>query len=298
MMRGIRRLVVCTAVSGLIAAGAVTVSMEVAHADGTVTSCIGAADSTVPYQCTLTGTVASPSSITVTVTDDGTTASGTTASEDATVDVTTLTCSDNNSTASEPESKTTGMTPLTDNVVPLPATADGQCNVSATVSLPASDTSKNEFSASLSYTSASSNPAASPSPSPVLSIGPVHPIKGFDGKCVDDKGNSSANRAAVVIWSCSGSDPAEDWRFADGEFIHNGKCMNDKGNGGSGSSVILYTCNGGSNEKWAELANGELKLQAHGGTLCLDDPRSSTKNGTQLIVYTCKDSANQKWSLP
>ena len=36
-------------------------------------------------------------------------------------------------------------------------------------------------------------------------------------------------------------------------------------------------------------------LKSHGGTLCLDDPRSSTKNGTQLIVYTCKDSANQRW---
>ena len=60
----------------------------------------------------------------------------------------------------------------------------------------------------------------------------------------------------------------------------------------------MYSCNGGSNEKWSQLSNGELKLQAHGGTLCLDDPRSSTANGTQLIVYKCQGSANQKWSLP
>ena len=121
---------------------------------------------------------------------------------------------------------------------------------------------------------------------------------GFDGKCLDDKGNSSANRAAVVIWSCSGSDQAENWKYSNSEFIHNGKCLNDQGNGGSRSKVILCCCNGGSNEKWSELANGELKLQAHGGTLCLDDPRSSTKNGTQLIVYTSTDSANQQWELP
>ena len=298
MMRGIRRLVVYTAVSGLLAAGAVTASMEVAHADTVVGTCIGASDSTPKYQCTLDAQISSPSAITVSVVDNGTTSSGTTASEDVTVNVTTLTCTDTSSTASEPASSATGSTPLADNVTPLPATADGQCDVAATVSLPSTDTTQNQFTATLSYTPASATPSASPSPSPVESIGPVHPIKGFDGKCVDDKGNSSANRAAVVIWSCSGGDPAEDWRFANGEFIHNGKCMNDKGNGGSGSSVILYTCNGGSNEKWAELANGELKLQAHGGTLCLDDPRSSTKNGTQLIVYTCKDSANQKWALP
>ena len=110
---------------------------------------------------------------------------------------------------------------------------------------------------------------------------------GFDSKCLDDKFNSSANRAVVVIWSCSGSDQAENWKFSNSEFIHNGKCLNDQGNGGSRSKVILWTCNGASNEKWSELANGELKLQSHGGTLCLDDPASSTKNGTQLIVYTC-----------
>ena len=46
MMRGIRRLVVCTAVTGLLAAGAVSASMEVAHADSVVGHCIGASDST------------------------------------------------------------------------------------------------------------------------------------------------------------------------------------------------------------------------------------------------------------
>jgi hypothetical protein len=62
--------------------------------------------------------------------------------------------------------------------------------------------------------------------------------------------------------------------------------------------VILYTCNGAANEIWSHLANGEYKLKARGGTVCLDDPASSTKNGTQLIVWTCKDSANQRWYQP
>jgi hypothetical protein len=300
MMRGIRRLVVYTAVSGLLAAGAIGATMEVAHADGTVTTCIGAGDSTVPYQCTLDATVSSPSSITVSVTDDGTTSSGATALEDVTVTVTTLTCTDSSSTASEPESSTTGSTPLTDNVTPLPATADGQCDVEATVSLPASDYTvtgfaATEFTAALSYTS--STPAtASPGPPPVPAS--VHPVKGYKGTCLDDKGNSSANRAEVVIWSCNANDQAQNWKFSNNELTHNGKCLNDQGNGGSRSKVILWSCNGASNEKWSELANGELKLQSHGGTLCLDDPAYSTKNGTQLIVYTCHDTANQKWSLP
>ena len=140
MMRGIRRLVVYTAVSGLLAAGAVSASMEVAHADTPVGNCIGASDSTpTAFKCTVSATVPSPTAITVSVADNGTTSSGATASEGVTVNVTTLSCTDSSSTASEPTSSTTGTTPLTDNVAPLPATADGQCDVTATVSLASTD---------------------------------------------------------------------------------------------------------------------------------------------------------------
>jgi ricin-type beta-trefoil lectin protein len=185
-----------------------------------------------------------------------------------------------------------------ENLTPLPSTADGKCAVTGNVSLPKGHTTPSaNFMAELSYTPATS---ASPSPSPSQTITtiPVHPVVGFDSKCLDDRGNSSSNRAQVVIWTCSGSDPAENWQFSNNEFIHNGKCLNDQGNAGSGGHVILYTCNGGSNEKWSELANGEIRLQSHSNTLCLDDPRSSTKNGTQLIVFSCKVSTNQKWAQP
>jgi Ricin-type beta-trefoil lectin domain len=314
MMRGIRRLVVCAAATGLLAAGAVTATMEYAHA-GEVDYCLGASDNS--YNCTVTATMSDPGSITVGVTDD---TSG--AYEEVLVSVAAFSCTDSTGTASEPASSTQGTTPVTDAVVPLPATADGQCTVTATVHLVPPYTAPNyaeclnttaspspvatpnptptstppacptEFTATLNDTS-----AASPSPS-ATSGSPVHPVKGFDGKCLDDKGNSSANRAQVVIWSCSGSDQAENWQYTSNELKHNGKCLNDQGNGGIRSKVILWSCNGAANEKWSELANGELKLQSHGGSLCLDDPRSSTKNGTQLIVYSCTDSANQKWKLP
>jgi len=316
-MRGIRRLVVYAAATGLLAAGAVSASMGVAHAGTEVAYCLGASDNS--YKCTVSATISDPASITVGVTDDTSPAY-----EEVMVSVTALSCTDSTATDSEPASSTEGTTPLTDDVVPLPATADGQCAVTATVNLvppyasatyaeclnttatptpiptpdptPTSSPSPcpTAYTATLSYTS-----AASPSPSAGSGgSAPVHPVKGFGGKCVDDKGNSSANRAEVVIWSCSGSDQAENWKYSSNQVVHNGKWLNDKGDGCSGSKVILYSCNGGSNEKWSQLSNGELKLQAHGGTICLDDPRSSTTNGTQLIVYNCKDSANQKWSLP
>jgi hypothetical protein len=283
MMRGIRHLVVYTAVSGLLAAGAVTASLGVAHADNFAAGCGG--NSANGYICNLDTVVPAASSISVVV-DSGA------ASEQVNVNWT-ITCTDSVGSQNQLGATDNAATPLTVPLAPLPAAAaDGQCNVNAGISVPNPDlTPKIDYTGTLNYTPAGSTPGSGGS-------GAVHPIKGFGGKCVDDKGNSSANRTAIVIWSCSGSDQAENWKFSNGEFIHNGKCLNAKGSGASGSRVILYTCNGGSNEKWAELANGELKLQAHGGTVCLDDPRSSTKNGTQLMVYACKASANQKWALP
>ena len=319
MMRGrIRRLIVCGAVSGLLAAGAVGISMEIAHADSTLTSCIGAADSSTAFQCTPSGTVSNPATVTVTVNDDISGAYDT-VKVNWTVD-----CTDSSNTLGTAGAPAASNTPVTLPLT-LPTTSDGTCHVSATVSLAAPFSASapstcvtpsatptatptptstattsptpcpTEFTASINYTS---NASPSPTASSSSTSSSVHPVKGYGGKCVDDNGNSSANRSKIQIWSCGGSDQAENWSFSNGELKHNGKCANDQGNAGSGGKVILYSCNGGSNEKWSQLSNGELKLKAHNGKLCLNDPRSSTKNGTQLIVYTCTDSANERWSLP
>ena len=291
MMRGIRRLVVYAAAAGLLVAGAVSVSMEVAHASSSL-PCHG--NSGNGFTCGLTGTYIWPVALSVTVTDDNNTAS-TPVSEGVQVTwtATGISCTDSTyGTQTAPSGGDAGVTPF-NGTLPVPfAAADGQCTVNASVTLPKVTVgAKIEFTGQVSYAPAGST-------SPASGSAPVHPIKGFDGKCVSDKGNSSANRAKIIIWNCSSTDQAENWKFSSNEFIHNGKCMNDQGNGGLRSHVILYTCNGASNEKWSELANGELKLQSHGGTLCVDDPRSSTTNGTQLILYTCTDAANQRWSLP
>jgi hypothetical protein len=313
-MRPIRRLVVCMAVGGLLAAGAVGASMDVAHADGEVTSCSGFQQATGSlYQCTLqTGTatqITDPSSITVDVNDS------TTGYTEVVKINYTVQCTDTTNGTTQTASAPTGNTPVTLNLS-LPVSADGSCSVTAIITSPptasancptpsagggaspspspSASTCPDNFNATLNYTA---NASASPTPTSTSSSS-VHPVKGYDGKCVDDNGNSSANRAKVQIWGCNSSDQAQNWTYSNSELKHNGKCLNDKANGGSRSKVILYSCNGGSNEKWSELANGELKLQAHNGTLCLNDPGYSTKNGTQLIVYTCTDSANEKWSLP
>jgi len=291
-MRGIPRLVVYGAVTGLLAVGAMSATLEVAHAQTQIGQCTGEPQTTAgdSYVCTISETIPSTSGISVTVTDAS-------ASEQVSVNVTTLSCTYNTDTLTEPASGETTGTPLTYNIPQLPLTAQtGTCDVVVTMSLPSADPQPlSDYVATLDYTPIA---VATPTPTPTTTTSSVHPVKGYGGKCLDDKGNSSANGAAAIIWGCSSSDQAQNWSFSSNELKHNGKCLNDKANGGSGSKVILYSCNGGSNEKWSHLANGEFKLQAHNGALCLNDPAYSTKNGTQLIVYSCKGTSNEKWSLP
>ena len=124
-------------------------------------------------------------------------------------------------------------------------------------------------------------------------------MRGWDAKCLDDMGNSSSQRAKVSIWSCNGSDRAQQWTYQGGELKHNNLCLNAKGSAKSGSKVILWACTGSSNEIWViNTINHQVELKDHGFTLCLDDPAYSTKNGTQLMVYKCNNSPNQHWSTP
>jgi len=279
-MQRSRRFAVC-AVTGLLTVGGITAGMSVAHANVAGFCDASGAKAT----CTDTQTMAAPTSVTV----------GVTASPNQSATVTwTANCTLSGQTA-----KTSGgadsQTPVTDAIT-LPFTNPDQCTVSATVTLPAS-VSGAQLSVAMTYTTAATaTPSASASSSPPPAA--YHPFKGYAGKCLDDAGNSFADRTKIQIWKCNPSDQAQYWMYSGGELIHGGMCVNDQRSGGNGSKVILYTCNGAANEIWTHLANGELKLKANGGKYCLDDPAYSTRNGTQLIVYTCHDSANQRWYQP
>ena len=130
MMQGIRRLVVCTAVSGLLAAGAVTASMGVARADNFAAACGG--NSANGYICNLDTTVASPGSMTVNV-DSGA------ASEGVNM-YWTVTCADSTDSQNDEGATLNAATPVNVPLAPLPPTAaDGNCNVNVGISLPTHD---------------------------------------------------------------------------------------------------------------------------------------------------------------
>jgi hypothetical protein len=278
MMRGIRRLVVYAAATGLLAAAAVSATTEVARADSP--SCNGDAGNKFACNLMTTTSIPDPTSISVTLSDIDTETIGMNY---------TVSCGTQVEQGGVTASVLPGG-PVTEDLTPLPANAaDSQCDVTAQIDLPAgTDVIDYDFTATLNYVSASPGTTSTTS---------VKGVKGFDGMCADVKGNSSANGTKILVWKCDSSDSAQSWTFSNNELVHNGKCMNDQGDAGSGGKVILYSCSSAGNDKWSELSNGEFRLQAHSGTLCLNDPRSSTKDGTQLIVYSCKGSANEKWSL-
>jgi Ricin-type beta-trefoil lectin domain len=274
MMNSSCRAAIYTALTGLLAAGAITMGVTAASAN-TAGFCSASSTSTVKATCTVTEKISTPADITVSITME----SG--AQQTASSAWTAICDTEKTSGGS------TSMTPVTEDVT-MATSNPASCTVTATGTL---STNSGTMLVALKYDPAS----ASPSPSPTTPSGPVRVYRGLGGKCVDDAGNSSALRAKVVIWTCNSHDAAQKWVFSGGKLMHNGMCLNDQRSGGNGSKVILYTCNGGANELWTHKSNGEFVMKANGGKYCLDDPASSTHNGTQLIVWTCKNGTNQHW---
>lgn len=260
-MRCFRYLGIGLAITGLLTLTGVAASAETANA-GTVGSCSA---SGVLATCAVSGAVDRPPTFTATVRSKP--------RGDADISWS-VTCEQGLEQKSS-SGNFTGKTPYT-HTIPHPFRHPQACDIVVTAGLDSGSGRIHLF---------------------VSSSPPVHEIKGFDGKCVNDAGNSSAQRTKIQIWTCNGT-AAQDWTFRKGELLHKAKCMRDEGSGGRGSKVILSTCKHAPDEIWTHNSRHEYVLKAHRGRLCLDDPGSSKKNGTQLVVYTCNNRANQHWSLP
>jgi hypothetical protein len=280
MMLRSGRAVLCATLTGLLAAGALTLSVTTASANS-AGFCSAASTSTVKGSCTVIKTISHPATVSyaITMTQGSNQSVSINWSASCTLNGDTL----KNSGGAAGTTPTSGFL-----VLPFP-TPPGTCDITVGASL---STNNGSMQVAVNYAPA---PGASPTPAPSAPAGSVRLFRGFGGKCVDDKANSSADRTKVIIWTCNSHDKAQQWVYSGGKLMHNGKCLNDQRSGGNGSKVILYTCNGGANEIWTHKANGEFVMKANGGKYCLDDPASSKHNGTQLIVWACHNTTNQHW---
>jgi hypothetical protein len=301
-MRKSRRLAVALAVSALVAAGGATAGLAASASARVEATCDGSATPQEWLVCQIdTQAIGTLSAITLVVTlksGDG--------QNDQYIGVSWQGyCEPNgslNSTTISPPTNPPPKMPISTaapvNInIPLPYPDPRECDISADATLYASlgggaytQATTGSYQMEMEYTPWPSPSASSPAAVPL--------IRGYDGKCLDDKGNSAADRTEVIIWTCDSADPAQRWTFTGGELVHDAKCANDRANGGSGSKVILWTCNGAPDEMWTHPgSDGEFVLSSRShGLLCLDDPGSATANRTQLIVSACRNTSNQHWT--
>ncbi|WP_431910644.1 ricin-type beta-trefoil lectin domain protein [Nonomuraea jabiensis] len=125
---------------------------------------------------------------------------------------------------------------------------------------------------------------------------PAGAITGLAGKCVDVAGGSSADGAAVQLYTCNGT-AAQQWtRPGDGTLRALGKCLDvvDRGTA-DGSKLQLWSCSGGANQQWTYTSGRDLVNPA--ANKCADVTGNSSADGTRLQIWTCTGAANQKWTL-
>jgi hypothetical protein len=63
----------------------------------------------------------------------------------------------------------------------------------------------------------------------------------------------------------------------------------------NGTAVIIWDCNGQTNQQWNVNSNGTITGVQSG--LCVDANGAATANGTKIILWSCNGGANQRWTL-
>ena len=127
----------------------------------------------------------------------------------------------------------------------------------------------------------------------------ANPIVGIGDKCVDARGESSADGTQVILYDCHYRENQQ-WTVEDnygrqpGPIIGiGGQCLDVKGGDMTpGTPVILWRCKGSANQMWIRAGN---KITNRG--MCLNAEGGSSRNGTRLIVWPCEGAPNEKWSV-
>ena len=115
------------------------------------------------------------------------------------------------------------------------------------------------------------------------------------GRCLDVKGTSQANGAAVNIWDCNGQDnQALDFTSAGELRVYGNKCLDVNGRGtADGTAVIIWSCNGQANQKWRQNTDGSITAcgRACASTCPAAAPPTAPRSPVDL-----QRRSNQKWS--
>ncbi|MER8188088.1 ricin-type beta-trefoil lectin domain protein [Kitasatospora sp. NPDC094015] len=115
------------------------------------------------------------------------------------------------------------------------------------------------------------------------------------GRCLNTP--SAANNTRFEVRDCDGSAGQQVAAQADGTLRVQGKCVDASGRKTAPETpVVLYTCNGGTNQQWNVKADGSIVGVQSG--LCLDviGGAVAAPNGTKLELWPCTGRTNQIWT--
>jgi hypothetical protein len=77
--------------------------------------------------------------------------------------------------------------------------------------------------------------------------------------------------------------------------VGSGRCLDVPNQStANGTRLVIWDCNGGSNQQWTQLANGSLQVY---GTKCLDVLNNATTPGSPVAIWDCTGAANQRWTV-
>jgi len=139
----------------------------------------------------------------------------------------------------------------------------------------------------------------------VLNRGEVHltppstrtgPITGIGGKCVDVQAANPANGTPVQLYTCDGG-TAQRWTVgSDGTVRALGKCL-DVTSAGTANGTAVQLHDCNGTAAQQWTATG-TRLVNTGSGRCLDAVGKASTDGTRLQIWDCTGNSNQAWTLP
>ncbi|MDQ1710226.1 MAG: serine protease AprX [Frankiaceae bacterium] len=122
------------------------------------------------------------------------------------------------------------------------------------------------------------------------------------GRCLGTQNFQLTDWTPVVLVNCDPYMSNQRWNLnADGSVtnVASAKCMDvSHAWTANGTAVILYTCNGGSNQKWTGTFAKTSQLRTQASGRCLDDKDWSTALGNPMIIWDCHSGDNQEFIFP
>jgi O-glycosyl hydrolase len=77
--------------------------------------------------------------------------------------------------------------------------------------------------------------------------------------------------------------------------VGSGRCLDVPGQRQTnGTPLVIWDCNGGSNQQWTQLSNGAIQVY---GTKCMDVLGHNTAPGATVAIWDCTGGANQQWRV-